>query len=284
MAVDAALLAMALFWAANMIVLKFLLQHLSPPALSSVRFVLVSVVGLLVLASQRGPFRIERRDWPKLVVSSLLGITLYQVLFMEGLDRTTAFVSNLMQGTEPLFALVLLSLLGRKVLLRQWAGVLVAFLGAVLFFLQEAGGGVRLAFGFGDVLNVTSALAFAGYGLMSGDLFERYPGRTVMGLSMLIGVVPLVPWSWYELTSTDWSGLSPVVWAALVFSAILPVSVGYWIWNWAVSKKGLAYASLYIFVDIIVTGVFAWAFLGERFTGLRLLGAGIILAGVRLAR
>ncbi len=284
MAVDAALLAMALFWAANMIVLKFLLAYLSPPALSSVRFVMVTVIGLLVLAFTRGPIRIERRDWPKLVVSSWLGITLYQVLFMEGLDRTTAFVSNLMQGTEPLFALILLRVLGRKVLARQWAGVLVAFLGAVLFFLQEAGGGVRIAFGFGDLLNVTSAMAFAAYGLMSGELFERYPGRTVMGLSMLIGVVPLVPWSWYELTSTDWSALPLVVWAALVFSAILPVYVGYWIWNWAVAKKGLAYASLYIFVDIIVTGVFAWAFLGERFSGLRLLGAGIILVGVRLAR
>ncbi len=127
MTVDAALLLMALFWAANMIVLKSLLQHLPPPALSSVRFAIVALVGLVVLAAHGGPYRIERRDWPKLVCSAFLGVTLYQVLFMEGLDRTTAFVSNLMQGTEPLFALLLLWLVGRKVRARQWAGVLVAF-------------------------------------------------------------------------------------------------------------------------------------------------------------
>lgn len=284
MSVDAALLLMALFWATNMIVLKSLLQHLSPPALSSLRFALVALVGLAVLAAQGGPFRVARRDWPRLVGSAFLGITLYQVLFMEGLDRTTAFVSNLMQGSEPLFALLLLSLLGRKVQARQWAGVLVAFLGAVLFFLQEARGGLQLALGFGDILNITSAVSFAAYGLLSGDLFERYPGRTVMALSMTVGTLPLVPWAWPDLLATDWAALPRGVWAGMLFSAILPVYVGYWIWNWAVAKKGLAHASLYIFVDIVVTGVLAWLFLGERFSGLRLLGAAIILAGVRLAR
>jgi drug/metabolite transporter (DMT)-like permease len=284
MAVDAALFVMALFWAANMIVLKWLLDHVPPPALSSLRFLLVSLIGMAVLVGRGGPFAVERRDLWKLLAAAFFGCTLYQILFIEGLDRTTAFVSNLMQGTEPLFALLLLRLLGRPVLPRQWLGVLVAFLGAVLFFLQEARGGLRVAFSLGDLLNLTSAASFAVYGLLSGELFERYPGRTVMALSMGLGTLPLLPWSWHELASTDWGALPGAVWLGLVFSALVPVYVGYWIWNWAVTQKGLAHASLYIFVDIIVTGVFAWAFLGERFSSLRLLGALVILAGVRLAR
>jgi O-acetylserine/cysteine efflux transporter len=284
MAVDAALFVMALFWAANMIALKWLLLHVPAPALSSMRFLIVSLVALAVLWSQGGPYRVERRDLWRLLGSAFFGCALFQVLFIEGLDRTTAFVSNLIQGTEPLFALILLALVGRPVLARQWAGVLLAMFGAVVFFLQEARGGMTLAFALGDLLNLTSAASFAAYGLLSGALFERYPGRTVMALSMTLGTLPLVPWSWHELTATDWGALSAGVWGALVFSALVPVYVGYWIWNWAVTKKGLAHASLYIFVDIIVTGVFAWAFLGERFGALRLLGAGIILAGVRLAR
>jgi len=284
MAVDAALFVMALFWAANMIVLKWLLLHVPAPALSSMRFMLVSAVALAVLAAHGGPWRIGRRDLWRLVGSAVFGCALFQVLFIEGLDRTTAFVSNMIQGTEPLFALILLAAVGRPVLARQWAGVLVALLGAVIFFLQEARGGMTIAFAFGDLLNLASAASFALYGLLSGQLFERYPGRTVMALSMTLGTLPLVPWSWHELTATDWLGYPGAVWAALVFSALVPVYAGYWIWNWAVTRKGLAHASLYIFVDIIVTGIFAWAFLGERFGALRLLGAGIILAGVRLAR
>jgi drug/metabolite transporter (DMT)-like permease len=284
MAVDAALFAMALFWAANMIALKWLLLHVPAPALSSMRFLLVSAVGLAVLVAQGGPYRVARRDLWRLAGAAFFGCTLFQVLFIEGLDRTTAFVSNLIQGTEPLFALMLLALVGRPVLPRQWTGVLLALIGAVIFFLQEARGGMMLAFAIGDLLNLTSAACFAAYGLLSGELFERYPGRTVLALSMTLGTLPLVPWSWHELTTTDWLALPGAVWAALAFSALGPVYAGYWIWNWAVTKKGLDHASLFIFVDIIVTGVLAWAFLGERFGGLRLLGAGIILAGVRMAR
>jgi len=284
MAVDAALLIMALFWAANMIVLKWLLGTLPPPVLSSLRFGLVALIGLSVLAVSRGPFTIARRDLPRLLLCAFTGITLYQLLFMEGLNSTTAFVSNMMQGTEPLWALILLWITGASVLSRQWAGVLVAFLGAILFFLQDAGRGFTMAFGRGDLLNLTSAVSFAVYGLASRPLFERYPGRTIMALSMSLGALPLVVWSGPELMAVHWSALSPRVWAALAYSSVLPVYIGYWIWNWAITKKGLAHASLYIFVDIILSGIASYLFLGERFGPLRLVGAAIILAGVRLAR
>jgi drug/metabolite transporter (DMT)-like permease len=284
MAVDAALLLMAFFWASNMIVLKWLLGTLPPPVLSSVRFALVSLLGLGVVTVQGGPFGMARRDLPRLALCGFTGVTLYQMLFMEGLSRTSAFVSNLLQGTEPVFALLLLWLAGSAVLRRQWAGVLVAFLGAVLFFLQDAGRGVSLSFGTGDFLNLLSAFSFAVYGLASGPLFKRYAGRTVMAYTMSVGTVPLLFWAWRDLVAFPWQTLRPSVVGAVLFSAILPVYIGYWIWNWAITKKGLAHASLYIFVDIILSGIASYLLFGERFGALRLLGAAVILAGLRLAR
>jgi drug/metabolite transporter (DMT)-like permease len=285
LAVDAALLTMALFWATNMIVLKSLLAVLPPAALSAARFALVSLLALAVMAVRSEPRGIDRGDWPRLVGCALSGITLYQILFMEGLERTTAFTSNLMQGTEPLLALFLLSLTGAAAVQpRQWGGVLLSFLGAVLFFLQDAGSGAALAFGRGDALNLASAVVFAAYGLLCGPLFRRYPGSTAMAWTMTVGAVPLLLWAYPALRSVDWLRLGPVVWGALVFSSVLPVYVGYWIWNWAIARKGLAHASLYIFVDIVVTGVFAYLFLHERFGALRIAGAAVILLGVHLAR
>jgi drug/metabolite transporter (DMT)-like permease len=285
LAVDAALLAMALFWATNMVVLKSLLAVLPPPALSATRFALVSLLAMAVAAFRREPKTIDRGDWLRLVGCAVSGITLYQILFMEGLERTTAFTSNLMQGTEPLLALFLLSLTGAAVVQRrQWGGVLLSFVGAVLFFLQDAGSGTALAFGRGDALNLASAVVFAIYGLLSGPLFRRYPGSTAMAWTMGVGTLPLLLWAYPVMRSVDWLRLGPIVWGELVFSSVLPVYVGYWIWNWAIARKGLAHASLYIFVDIVVTGVFAYFFLGERFGALRLVGAAVILLGVHLAR
>ena len=283
--VDAALLAMCVFWASNVIVLKILLKDLPPPALSAGRYVIVSALALLVATARRGPWTIEGRDVPRALVSGLLGVALFQVFFMEGLQRTSAFATNLLQGTEPLFALLLLRILARaRVSPRQWWGVLVSLLGALFFFLEGSAGDAHLALGLGDLLNLSAAFVFALYGLVSGPLFERYPGHTVMAITMLAGTIPLVAWAEAGLRAVNWMGLGPAVWAGLVFSSVVPLYLGFWIWNWAVAKKGLDHASLYIFVDIVLSGCFAYAFLGERFGPLRLLGAAVIVTGVYLAR
>jgi len=282
--VELALLAMCVFWALNVVALKWLLGMISPPALSAGRFVIVSAIAVVVVAAGGRPFTVARADLPRLFLSGFLGVALYQVLFMEGLDRTSAFATNLLQGTEPLFALLLLSG-GRvsRISPRQWLGVIVALGGAGLFFL-EPGITVHLHFGLGDALNLLGAFVFALYGLVSAPLFARYPGRTAMAWSMIAGTLPLLAWSRSALLAVSWSGLRPSVLVALVLSALLPLYLGMWIWNWAVARKGLDHASLYIFVDILMSGVLAWVLLGEHFGPLRLLGALIILGGVALAR
>ena len=283
--IEAALLAMCVFWALNVIVLKLLLRVLPPAALSGGRYLVVCAVALVVLAVGGGPWTVARKDVPRFLASGFLGVTLYQILFLEGLHRSTAFATNLMAGMEPLFALGLLSLYGRShVSPRQWGGVLLALVGAALFFLDPARGQVQLLFGFGDLLNLTGAFVFALYGLVSAPVFTRYPGRTAMAVSMLAGTVPLVVWSGPTLLTVDWRGLGGPVWMALLVSTILPLYLGFWIWNWAVARKGLDHASLYMFVEIVMSGVFARVLLGERFGPLRLLGAAVILVGVVLAR
>jgi drug/metabolite transporter (DMT)-like permease len=284
-AIEAALLAMCAFWAMNVIVLKLLLRVLPAPALSASRYLIVCALALVVVAAGRGPWTVARADLPRFLASGLLGVTVYQVLFLEGLSRSTAFATNLLAGMEPLFALALVSLAGHsRVSARQWGGVVVAIVGAALFFLEPEKGEVHLLFGLGDLLNLVAAFVFALYGLISAPVFTRYPGRTAMAVSMISGTLPLALWSAPALRSVDWRGLPPLVWGALLVSSILPLYIGFWIWNWAVARKGLDHASLYMFVEIVMSGVFAWVLLGERFSALRLLGAGVILFGVVLAR
>jgi drug/metabolite transporter (DMT)-like permease len=284
-AIEAALLAMCAFWAMNVIVLKLLLRVLPPAALSASRYLIVCAVALAVVAAGRGPWTVARSDVPRFLLSGFLGVTLYQLLFVEGLNRSTVFATNLLAGMEPLFALGLLSLGGRsRVSTRQWGGVAVAIVGAALFFLEPGRGQVQLLFGFGDLLNLIAAFVFALYGLISAPVFTRYPGRTAMAVSMVAGTLPLAAWSGPALLAVEWRGLGPTVWAALLASSTLSLYIGIWIWNWAVARKGLDHASLYMFVEIVMSGVFAWVLLGERFGPLRLLGAAVILVGVLLAR
>jgi drug/metabolite transporter (DMT)-like permease len=282
--VDAALLLMVVVWAGNMVVLKKLLDAFPPAALSAVRFTAVSLLAYAVVAWRGGPWRMKRADLPRLGAAALTGVAAYQILFMEALDRSSVFATNLLQGTEPLFALALVRALGiERVRKRQWLGVGVALIGTVLFFQQDQGAGASIGFGFGDLINLVSAASFAIYGLVGAPLFARYPGRTVMAHTMGLGTLPLLAYGLPELHGADWASIPASAWTVAVLSGTLAVYVGYWIWNWAIGAKGLAHVSLYLFLDILLSGVFAFLLLGERFGTLRLLGAAVILLGVHLA-
>jgi drug/metabolite transporter (DMT)-like permease len=280
--VDAALLVMVVVWAGNMVVLKKLLGPFPPAVLSAVRFSAVAIVAYSMLAWKGGPWRVARADLPRLAAAALSGVAVYQILFMEALDRSGVFATNLLQGIEPVFALILVRALGiEHVRKRQWLGVAIAVVGTVLFFQQDAGGSI--AFGLGDLMNLVSACSFAIYGLVGAPLFARYPGRTVMAHTMGLGVLPLLAYGLPQMSAEDMASIPASAWAVSALSGTLAVYIGYWIWNWGIATKGLAHTSLFLYLDILLSGVFAYVFLDEHFGALRLLGAAVILLGVHLA-
>ena len=285
LAVDLALLFMVTVWAGNVVVLKILLRTFGPAALSGLRFGLLSIVGLGVLAVSGGPWSVARGDVPRLIASALSGITLAQILFMQGLHLTSAFASNVLQGTEPLFLLILVwTTRAEAVTRRQGVGLLTAFAGTIVFFLQDARGQAVLTVGMGEVLNLLSALAFAVYAYVSRPLFVRYPGRTVMALTLSVGALPLVLLAAPSVFRLDFGSIPYLAWLGVVGSAVFAVYFGYWIWNWAIRQKGLTHTSLYLFLDVVLSGFFTYLFLGERFGPWRLLGTGVILTGLHFAR
>lgn len=284
-AVDSALLVMIVVWAGNLIVLKRLLADVPPPALSSLRFALIAVVGYGVLAAFGGPWTIPRRDIPRLLAASFTGVALYQVLLMEGIHRSDAFVANLLQGTEPLFALMLVRLTRTEAVSRkQWAGVAFSFVGTAIFLTEGRPVGSLLVMRRADLLNLGSALAFAVYGLVGKPLFIRYPGRTVLAHTMGLGALPLLLYSAPTLARMDWTRVTPGVAATMAGSGLCAAYAGFWVWNWAVARRGLAYASLFVYLEVVLAGVFSYLFLGERFGPLKIIGAAVVLVGLHLAR
>src|SRR5262249_17344002 len=83
------LLAVQLLFAGLAIVGTIALRSVPANAAVLVR-VAGSAAPLVVLARARGPLRIARRDLPLVVACAILGVAANQLLFMNGLQRTTA--------------------------------------------------------------------------------------------------------------------------------------------------------------------------------------------------
>lgn len=283
---DLGLAAIALIWGINFIFLKWLLAEFEPLAFTLVRFLAIMAIAFAVLvARERDWWRVRLADLPLFILSGLFGYTFYQSLFVFGLQRTTAFSSALLMATLPIFsAIYLVALRMERVGPRQWLGIGVAFVGIVLFVSEKLQGSGLSAAGWGDLLTLAGAAAYAGYGIANKPLLTRYSVAKVMAWSLLFGVLALLPIGTGAALAQDWGRISPWNWGVFAFSVIFPIYIAYTLWNWAIRRRGVAATSLVAYVVPLLSGVFAWLLQGEAFGPLKLVGTAIVLGGLLLAR
>ena len=283
---DFRLILVAVLWGVNFSAVKYALTDFFPLSFTLVRFFLASLFLFGVMGFRREAFGIERRDrWP-VIALGFTGITLYNILFMYGLERTTASNSALFIATSPLFAAVLQSLgKGERLTLRNALGFLLSFFGALLIIRARTEAFTlswqNLA---GDVLTLCAAFSWALYTILAGPLLQRYSPVKVTAYAMGLGTVLLLPFGMGELARQSWSNVSILTWAALAFAAFAAGGVAYVLWYQGVKRIGAARTIVYHYLMPVAAVIFAALALHERITVLHLLGGAAVLSGVYLVQ
>ncbi|MEM1116852.1 MAG: DMT family transporter [Bacteroidota bacterium] len=284
------LLAVVLIWGVNFAVIKVPLEVAEPFVVNLLRFVVsLAVLGALhVRQSQhRGTsplatFEIGR--W-RVVGIGLLGIAVYQVGFILGVDRVTAGMGALLIASSPMWTVLTGHLMGiDRLRPLGWAGILLGLLGVALVTLgrpeAELGGD---ASGIG--LMLLAALAWGLYTTLTRPLLDR--GASPVGLTfwgIVISFPVLVALALPHLAATDWDRLGAWEWASIVFSGGLSTGIAYGIWNAAVKAVGpsktAAFSNLVPFVGLGAGALL----LSEPIRALQVVGGLLIVAGVVVTR
>ncbi|MGH2615829.1 MAG: DMT family transporter [Thermomicrobiales bacterium] len=273
-----------LFWASTFVVAKAAFAVVSPLAFLFARFVvMVAVAFAVLLVMQRGAGRwVERSDWGLFALAGLTGYTLYQLAFILGLSRTSPFSSALLIAMVPLVTLLMLAIMGEPTPFQAWIGIGVALAGVAIFLLDKRGASAGTT--LGDLLSIGAAVVFAVYGIVTRPLVRKYPAETYTAWSVLAGTAPLLLITLPDAVRLDWAALSFPAWLSIVYLAIFPVYIAYILWNFAIARRGVAAASSFGLLVPVVAGMLSAVILGEPFGPLKLLGAGLVLAGLVIVR
>ena len=281
---ELAQLTVVMFWSSTFVVAKAAFVEVSPLAFLFARFVImVALAFAVLLVLQRGAGRwVDRSDWGLFALAGLTGYTLYQLGFILGLSRTSPFSSSLLIAMVPLFTVLILAVMGEPTPLQGWVGLGVALVGVVLFLLDKRGASAGTL--LGDILSIGAAVAFAVYGIITRPLVRKYPAETYTAWSVLAGTVPLLLFSLPDAMRQDWQTVSLLGWSSVVYLAIFPVYIAYILWTYAIARRGVAKASSFGLLVPIAAGLLSAIFFGEPFGPLKLLGAGLVLAGLVIVR
>lgn len=281
-----ALLALILFWGANFSLVKLALRDLSPLAFTSLRFLLASGVLWVFLKAGGDRVRINRLHWLAVIGLGIIGTTIYQTLFIYGIDSTLAGNASLMLATTPVFT-TLLSLVFRqeRSSLVVAAGVGLSVLGIALVVLGGSTGvGFSAATLTGDLAVLVAAAAWSVYTVGSVPLVHRYGVVPVTAATMWVGTAGLLIVSLPALVGQDWAAVHPISWLAVLYSGVFAIATAYFLWYFCVRQIGSTRTAVYTNFTPVVALLVAWPALGEVPTALQAAGAGGIIVGSILVR
>jgi len=280
------MLGVIVVWGLNFSVIKIALREMTPAGFNGVRLILTAVIFLAIMAVSGESFRVAKGDLWKLALIGMAGNGLYQVLFINGLSRTTASNTSFILAMSPVMVALLGVLLRiEKIHWTAWVGIFVSLAGLYLVIgaghdgFRFSGDGFR-----GDLMIFTGTILWSLYTVFSKGFLERLSPLKFASLTVIFGTLTYIPFSASALVRISWKQVSPAAWAGLCFSAVFSLVLGYLIWYSSVKRVGNARTAVYSNLTPLFTALFAYLFIGESLGLRKIIGGIIILAGVYLAR
>lgn len=291
--VHLALITVSLLFGANYVFTKRILATVPPVAW--VLFRIVAATALMVplaLLLRRGA------GWPRprallgLAVASIFGVVLNQVLFTEGMARTTPEHSAVINACIPTWTLLVAALAGQERLdARRVAAVLVALLGVqYLLGLDRllAGGppGAAADSGaslLGDALTLLNGVSFAVHLVIMRRLGRDLNPWLSTAVMFLVASAAISAWSGPRLDGAAVDAVLTVPTLLYALYAVLFATVLTYLLNtWALRHTHSSQVALYINVQPLVAALLNWA-LGADLPGHRFFVAlGLVAFGLWL--
>lgn len=274
-----ALVAVQVLFGTLPIAIKFALKDLSSPSLALLRVAGASLVFMLMSSAMTRERIRSKRDYALLFLYSLLGVSLSQLMYIEGVALTTATAAQTLVAAGPAITLLAAILLRKENGTRaKWIGIIFAGTGALVLV------GVGLADGraLGNFLVLTNVIAYSVYLVISRTLLAKYEPLTVIKWVFIFGMVALLPF-----------GIAPAVrelpkagveaWLALIWIVLFPTVATYYLNLWALQHVEASLVATFVYLQPVLTAVLAIPILGERPSPRLIPGALLIFAGVALA-
>ena len=276
-----------LFWAVNVSVLKIGLRTMSPHGFNAVRLSLAAVAYAAVLAASRGKFSLARKgDGWKAAGLGLLGITGYQIVFIQALSRMNASTASVIMGTSPVFIALLATAVGKeRISLAGWLGIAISAAGFLLVVSGENGGLVLTWKAMGGAVMILVANAcWAAYTVLSKPMLERNSSLRLAAVGTIAGTLVYLPFAAGDVASVAWARIPWQGWAAIAYSGLVAIFLCFVLWYQSVRAVGSTKTGVYSNLTPVLAILVAGIALGERLSAVQAAGAVITLAGVYLTR
>jgi len=279
--VRAVLVTVQLLFGINYLVSKSVVSALDPAAWAALRA--TSALAILALLARLGGRRLPRgRDLLALAGCALLGVTFNQILFLEGLSRTTPAHSALICSQIPLFTLVgALILRSERLTARKLVGLLVGMVG-VLVLLEADRFHLDARYLAGDLLTLANAVSYGLFVAFGGRVMRRHDPLGATTVVFAFGALGVLLYGGDDLLRAPLGSLEARIWLGMAFVVLGATVATYFLNLWALKRTEASRVALFVFLQPVVATTLSVATGAEVFTWRLAAAGGLVLLSLLL--
>jgi drug/metabolite transporter (DMT)-like permease len=280
-----AILATAI-WSGNFVIARGLSDSISPVNLAFFRWATALLFFLpFALKSLIKDISIVRKNLLYFILTSILGVTLFNTLIYFAGHTSTAMNLSLISITFPVFIIIISRLFfGEKIKLNKGIGIVLVGFGVVTLITKGDFLVLKnLSFSKGDLLMVGAALTFAVYSILLKKKPENISLFAFQLACFIIGLIFLFPFFIYENIGKEIILPSMETVYSILYVGIFASLTAFVLWNKAILTIGPAKSGMVYYTLPLFCGLLAFLFLNEPIGLVHLFSAFLILPGIIIA-
>ena len=266
-------------WGFQQVAMKIATAEISPIMQAALRSGLGAVL-VFAWARWRGVVLFGRDGSlrPGLLAGMLFGLEF--VFIFVGVERTTVSRIVVFLYTAPCFTVLGLHFFvpGERMAWRQWAGVMLAFAGLVLAFIDKASGGDVL----GDFFGVLAAMFWAATTvLIRATSLARVTATKVLLYQLVVSAAVMFPLSWLVGERGIAVLSAPTLWA-MAYQIVIVAFVSYLAWFWLLTRYLAGRLLVFSFLTPLFGVGFGMVLMSDRPSLHFILAAAMVVGGIAM--
>ncbi len=276
-------LLLCLIWGSTWLFIKIGLEDLPPLTFAGIRFVIASIILLLLIGVRRVPFPRRRRDLMLLALTGILSFSLNYGLVFWGEQYISSGLAALLQSMLPAFGLIIAHyyLPGEPMTVPRIAGVIMGVIGVgVIFSNQLRVSGPKALWGCTAL--VLSAFCAAYANVLVKAYCKHIDPVVLAAGQMIFGLIPLfligIPLEGNPFRF-HWTSMALI---SLLYLAIVGTVIAFSLYYWLIQNMNVTDTMLIALVTPVVAVILGMIVLKETLEWRTLAGGTLIISGIAL--
>jgi drug/metabolite transporter (DMT)-like permease len=275
------LLFASFIFGANYVIAKGLMPVFLNPSQIIIIRVAVAMVFFWILAYFSRHEHVSRKDKRLLALCGLLGITINQTLFFEGLYLTTPVNAAIIHTGCPVIVLIIAHYLNAdRIHPLNLIGIVLGLSGALMLILYRQTPVMTGNTHLGNVLIFINITSYSFYLVLVKPLMLRYRPLTVIKWVFTYGLIFSLPVCIWAMPTLDFGKFTPYAWFSIIYVVFGNTILAYMLVTSALKYLSAATAGFYNYSQPVIAGFIAVWIGQDTIDAVKVISALLVFAGV----